>query len=219
MEAKAELSLRERSAKSAWKEIFLSALIILFVAIGFAIWMAKSEWIGHFNKSIEFHTLPIIASLIIFGVIWLIRAAIGFLRSNDRMPMDTDDYFIFYDICYFDQGRDFPSDWLARWTCAVLLASLAFMPMATADAPDSIKIDIFTIWLPLVVYLMGAFFVIHEVFFFAELALVVWLWLGALKTGGWWIVGLLAYFIGGFFIGRKLLIMEIISLLVALLLI
>jgi hypothetical protein len=218
VEPKAELSLSERSAKSAWKEIFLSALIILFVAIGFAIWMVKSEWIGHYNKSIEVHTLPIIASSIILSVIWVIRAAIGFLRSNDRMPMDTDDYFIFYDMCYFDKSRDFPSDWLARWTCAAFLASLAFMPTAASEAPDSIIISIFTIWIPLVVYLSAATFVIREIFFCAELALVVWLWLGALKTGGWWIIGLLAYFIGGFFIGLNWLFMATLSLLVALLL-
>ena len=179
MEPEAKLSLRERSAKSAWKEIFLVALIILFVAIGFAIWMAKKDWIGHYTKSIEVHTLPIIASAIIFGVIWVIRGTIGFLRSTDHKPMERDDYFTFYGMCFFDNTRDFPSDWLARWTCAVFLASLAFMPMATADAPDTIKISIITIWLPLVLYIFAASFVIREVLFCAELALVVWLWLGA----------------------------------------
>ena len=59
---------------------------------------------------------------------------------------------------------------------------------------------------------------IHLIAFLAEFALVVFLMLGALGPGGWWIIGLVAYFVISVAIGNNPLLVGIGAFLVALVL-
>lgn len=156
MEPKAIVPLSERSARSVWKEILVLSVAGTSIAVGLNIWMSQKDWIGHFGKSIEIHALPFLASAVVLGVIWTIRGTFGFFRSNNVAPMDRDDYLRLRDL--YGESSDFPSDRLTRWTIAVLLVTGSYAFQAAPDAGDSTRVSIFTLWLPLLMYLSAAVF-------------------------------------------------------------
>ena len=172
MEPKAIVPLSERSARSVWKEILITTVSGTGIAVGLNIWMAQKDWIGHFNKSIEIHAFPFLASAVVLGVVWTIRGTFGFFRSNNVAPMDRDDYLCLRDL--YGESSDIPldRDRLARWTVAVLLATGGYAFQAAPDAGDSIKISIVTFWLPLVMYLSAAVFAFDVTLFCLALAAI-----------------------------------------------
>lgn len=171
MEPKAIVSLSECSARSAWKGILIAAVTGTGIAVGLNIWMAQKDWIGHFlNKSIEIHALPFLVSAVVLGVVWTIRGMLGFFRSSNVAPMDRNDYLCIRAI--YGESSDIPSDRLTRWTIAVLLATGGYAIQAAPDAGDSIKISIFTFWLPLVMYLSAAVYAFDVTLFCLALAAI-----------------------------------------------
>lgn len=170
MEPKAIVPLSERSAKSVWKEILIVAVTGTGVAVGLNIWMAQKDWVGHFNKSIEIHALPFLVSAIVLGVVWTIRGALGFFRSKNATPMNRDDYLCFQKI--YGESSGYPLDRLTRWTIAVLLATGGYAVQAAPDAGDSMKISIFTFWLPLAMYLSAAVYAFDVTLFCLALAAI-----------------------------------------------
>lgn len=174
MEPKAMIPLSERSTRSVWKELLITAVTCTGIAVGFSIWMAQKDWVGHFNKSIEIHAFPFLASVVVLGVVWTIRGTFGFFHSNNVTPMDHDDYRYLRDTFrgVFEESSGITSDWLTRWTIAVLFVTGGYAFQAAPDAGDSIKISIFTFWLPLVMYLSAAVYAFDITLFCLALAAI-----------------------------------------------
>lgn len=180
MEPKAIIPLSERSTRSAWKGLLITAVTCTGIAVGFSIWMAQENWVGHFNKSIEIHAFPFLASVVVLGIVWTIRGMFGFFHSNNVTPMDHDDYRYLRDTfagVFEESSGRIPSDRLTRWTVAVLSATGGYAFQAAPDAGDSIYISIFTFWLPLVMYLFAAVWAIDVTLFclaIAAIAALLW---------------------------------------------
>lgn len=175
MEPKAIAPLSERSTRSVWKEILITAVTLTGIAVGLNIWIAQKDWIVHFNKSIDIHTFPFLASAVLLGVIWTIRGTFGYFRSNNVAPMNRDDYSRLREI--YGESNDTPSDRVLRWTYAILAATAGYALQAAPDAGDSINISIFTFWLPLMMYFgaaVMAFDVTLVCLALATLAVLLW---------------------------------------------
>ncbi len=175
VESRAIVPLSGRAARNVWKGILIIAVAGTSIAIGFNIWMAPNDWVGHLNRSVEIHVLPFLVSAAMLGVVWTIRGALGFFRSNSVIPMDRDEYLRLQKI--YGESKDIPSDRLTRWTIAVLLATAGYAFQAAPDAADSTEISIFTFWLPLVLYLSAAVYAFDvTIFVLALTAIAGLLW-------------------------------------------
>jgi len=126
------------------------------------------------GKLIEFHLLPMLWSASFLGVVWTVRATIGFLQSTDVSPMSEGDYLRLIDLdpeC--NLGEAF---WLVRWSKALFCVTAGYAIQPELSAGDSIMMSIFTFWLPLILsvilYLAGAFWAFDCVALAATAALL-----------------------------------------------
>lgn len=170
MEPKPAVPLSERSAKSVWKEILITALVGTFVAVGLGVWMERKDWVGHFGKSIEIHSFPFIASAALLGVVWTMRGMLGFSRSSNAAPMNRDDYSRLSEI--YAESSDLPRDRITRWTVAILFVTGGYAFQVAPGANETIRVSLFTFWLPLLMYLCGAVYAIDVALFCLGLAVV-----------------------------------------------
>jgi hypothetical protein len=209
VEQKAEVKQADRSAKSVYKETLIYYFLGTCIAIGLLIWSANDNFIWrndhnrHF-KTIELHVLPFFSSVIALGVIWIARLTILFFRSSNIAPMSEADYdrledlSMAGDICFLNIDKS------VRWSYAILLitAGLAFelTPNTNTSTFDSLYF-----WIPKI-YLFGAAAVsAYDIILFClvllESVAVGFVFFQVITIGGWWIAGLIAYFIWLLFIG------------------
>lgn len=168
--------LSERSARSEWKGIAVTAFWITVVTAGVSMWLAEYRWIVQLGKSIELHLEPMFVTIIVLGIVWTIRAVYGYGRSSDITPMEASEYQILRKIN--GEMGGLPQDRLLRLTVAALFATVAYALKSSPGAVESLKVTIMTFWIPLGLYCVAAMWLYELSLFCLALALIAGIALG-----------------------------------------